>query len=94
LGEEESNLGTTKLLGKAIPDLGRNLIIIDSKDADGAVLAHEIGHARFSLQHPGCPCKANKNGEFGLDDFENFMQGYNRSANKIRRYQFEKLHKN
>ena len=92
LGSESNPLpggGTSvsTVQGKAIAGLGGNKVAI-RRDADGSTLAHELGHAKWSLIHPGGPGA----GQFGVDDDENFMHGYNRSADKIKRYQFHLMH--
>lgn len=90
LGFESSG---NKLLGKAIPYLGSNFLVIDRKDANGLILAHEVGHARYSLEHPGCPCTTTYFGEFpGVVDKKNFMHGSQKEEHNIRRYQFNKIH--
>ena len=88
-----SSVGGNTILGKAT-GLGKNTMAIDVIDANQYVLVHELGHAKWSLLHPGCPCSSSISGEFGINDYHNFMHG---EANNIinwnvRRYQFTKFH--
>ncbi len=74
---------------------GKNTIAIDVNDAMPRVLVHELGHAKWSLLHPGCPCSATILGEFNmLEDKYNFMHGITNEILgwNIRRYQFELMH--
>jgi len=96
------NLGTGvfggKVLGRATSGINTNTMALIN-GAYSEVLAHEMGHAIWNLEHPGCPCGIvnNKyyNGQFGIDDYYNFMNG---TANltkewNVRRYQFNVIHR-
>lgn len=92
MGDEILPTGETKKYkGKAIPDIGFNFVALDRSYGNGRTLAHEMGHAKWSLIHPGCPCDGANTGEFNVDDPDNFMDGDD-SGVKIRRYQFDKMH--
>ena len=86
--------GPNNLQGKAIGGQQGNMVAIDREDGNGGTLAHEIGHAKWGLEHPGNPPdNQGKKGQFGIDDTKNFMHGLsNGRINNIRRYQFHLLH--
>lgn len=74
---------------------GHNTLALSVILADGKVLAHELGHAKWRLEHPGGPSYIDEqgnfqNGQFGIDDLNNFMHGdAGKILNwKVRRYQF------
>lgn len=88
-----------KVLGRAtgvFPPLNHLSI---SKSADGFVLAHEIGHAKYGLRHPdndpdhliegGSPP-----GPLNVNDKRNFMfsKAEDISNSMIRQYQWKKIH--
>lgn len=70
---------------------GLNTVSIDVNDAVPNVLVHELGHAIWSLLHPGGPGTPN---QFGIDDLDNFMHGVSNEIKNwnVRRYQFGKMH--
>lgn len=80
--------------GKATGQGGHNTLAIDVNDATSNVLVHEIGHAKWRLEHPGCPCIPSYNGQFGINDKYNFMHGVSNEIIKwnVRRYQFNLMH--
>lgn len=83
---QNGNTQITTLRGRAIGGHGGKLIVIDRRDANLGTLMHEMGHSKWGLIHP--------NEEFMTDppdDFENFMHP-NSTENKIRSYQFNKIH--
>lgn len=77
-------------------DLLTKTMSLNINNTTDYVLAHELGHAIWGLIHPGCPCNSKTNGEFNIDDLNNFMHGESNKINNwnIRRYQFEKLYQN
>jgi hypothetical protein len=82
--------------------LGSKMVLL-AKD-DGYTIAHELGHAKFSLIHPDHTYDANGNkindGQFGIADWFNFMHSPSENVpqgkvrvNNVRRYQFDLIRK-
>jgi hypothetical protein len=83
---------------------GRELLGSDKlamvNTADGYTLAHELGHAMFSLRHPDNDPKHLRdvkdfppgNGPYNIDDTYNFMYSKgNLRKNLIRHYQWRRI---
>ncbi len=90
--------GGNDISGYAL-DFGSKMVLL--AEESGFTVAHELGHASFSLEHPGGPYKYDGNGniiyegQFGVDDWFNFMHGISEiigqnkvRVNNVRRYQF------
>ncbi len=105
LGASPSGIGQT--VGRAttspVPGgtgiVGQHTMAIDVNEAGPFVLLHELGHALWSLEHPGGPKRISPsgqiyNGQFGIDDLNNFMHGIADKIinHNIRRYQFHYIH--
>lgn len=88
LGLTENEEGImVDVLGRATL-LGLNTLSIDTNDANPNVLPHELGHAKWALEHPYH--------EFNItNDYDNFMHRVSTNVENwnIRRYQFHLLHK-